>query len=154
MKNLTKIFFWIIITLAFIIIYYTFIKKDTTDIWSNKIEVNTQQIPNEEIISQKYNQTLNSIWSLEQIDKCNDIKQENLVWMCKTITKDKFSLQKSFKDFKDCDKLKDTKENIELCKYNLAIKIINSKEEINLCNEIWNKTFTNMCVDIIKNRYK
>lgn len=153
MKNYAlKMIIWVFITIIWIILFNSYNSKEPQIITENKI-IETDFDKENRIISQNYNQIVNSIWSIDEINKCDKIKQENLVWMCRQIIKDKFSLKKNFKDFGECDNKKDTKENIEICKYNLALRIIKSKDEIDLCEKIWNTNFIKICETIINNRY-
>lgn len=154
MKNKLKIIVWVFVAIIFLVIYWVFIKKDNNLEVYRKVNLN----PNEEI-AKNYNSIISNIDSKSKIDDCDKIEQKNLAGMCKDFIKSKFSEEKKFTNLDQCNKIytwrsDSQKQSLDICRYNVAIISIKSKSDIYKCGKIWNKTFKNMCNDIIKNRYK
>ncbi|MDD5213565.1 MAG: hypothetical protein PHG82_04030 [Candidatus Gracilibacteria bacterium] len=153
MKNKLKIIAGIVIAIIFLVIYGVFIRED------NNSEINKPIKPStDETISKNYNNVLSEIKIIKDIKKCDKIEQKNLSDMCKYTIKDRFAPERSFTKLDECNNIytgstDSRKQALDICRYNVALANIRSKEDISKCDKIGNKTFANMCKDIIMNRY-
>lgn len=152
MKNKLKIIVWIVIAIIFLIIYSVFIQKDNNSELNKPVKLTT-----DEVISKNYNGVLSEIKNVKDINKCDKIEQKNLSNMCKDTIKDRFAPERKFLKLDECNEIytwstDSQKQALNICRYNVALANIKSKEDISKCDKIWNTVFEKMCIDIIKYR--